>query len=197
LEQPPRQLTWPDDSPPPQWLEQRQQLSVQCNGLGLLRLGTTPVGSYKIQLGIRQSPWVGGVGLFFGWHKDQVEGKPCVKLQLLQLQSRALGGGGKEFVLLRSRGTMWEVKGRKIPSLQDTASAILERVPPHEQILEIEVGRIGPLLSVRWGGKEMPGLTTTAANSLLAADDYRGAFGTFTSFSPAVFGNVRLMILER
>jgi hypothetical protein len=199
LERPPRELVWSKDSPRPQWDEKRQQLSVTTEDLGLLRLGTTTDAGCKIELGISQPRWNGGVGLFLGYHAERVGDRSCFRYQLIALQPYIVGRPkGTPFTVQRSRQTLCPVPGKGYLTSGEVVAAQPVRSPPaHEQLLEIEVGRQGRLLRVRWAGEELPGLVTSQANGNFTPADYVGDFGTCNLDSASVFGTARFMLLEK
>jgi hypothetical protein len=199
LEKPPGELLWPKDSPRPQWDENRLQLTVNCDELGLLSLGTLPDAGYKIQLGIKQPRWSGGIGLFFGYHAEPRGEKSCFSYQQILLQPYLRGRGeGKPLIFLRSKGIICSSPGQGIlTSSQGVASQPVSMPEPHEQLLEIEVSRKARLLRVRWAGEELPGLVSADANNSFTPADFVGEFGTCNLMSASVVSTARFMLLEK
>jgi hypothetical protein len=196
----PREELWPrvlGDSSHWQFDYRRQELVVNCEDVGLLGLGKVGDVDYTVEVGIRQHPWVGGVGLYFGLQDGWHEGKPCRKYQLIELREYLKDNPAKAFTLRRESlvVTMAE-DGSPRFSVTPVALKIVPIPSRREQILEITVDQRG-LTSVRWGGEEVPELVQEAANARFTPRDYVGRFGTFHELSSAVFRNARAMLSER
>ncbi len=188
------ELTWSFDP-------RQQQVQASCRTLGLLRFGTTPDGGYKLQVGISQPRWTGGVGLFFGGREERDGDATVLRYQRIELVQREPERGPRQpaaFALVRSRAQL-----RKQPGGEQTTNDLrvalepLASLAPHEYILEVEVDRQGALHAVRWGTQELPSLVAPQVNSLFTPGDGAGSFGGFIGGGAGNFSNARILVLEK
>lgn len=157
----------------------KETLWVQSPGLALVSLGEAPVPAYKLQIGVRQVRWEGGVGVYFGG-RTQADSKEFV-LQYLALRRMNLGAG-REYGLIRGGGK-FSLQPNPKPGVR-TIDFQTEYVPPpdnEEQMLELEV-KPGGLAVVRWEGAACPKLIGPAAlesATRLYPGDITGEFGIY------------------
>jgi hypothetical protein len=62
----------------------RQLLHLRCDGTGLAALGHTAAPRYELAATFSQTPWVGGVGLFFGYGERVIDGQPVLGYQTVE-----------------------------------------------------------------------------------------------------------------
>ncbi|MDB5312820.1 MAG: pknH 2 [Gemmataceae bacterium] len=153
--------------------------------------------NYQIQVGITQTRWAGGVGLFFGYHDETFGGQPCRRFQVLHLYQRLTNIPAEKFFVRRSWMRIQDREGT--PRIVDQFDAPAVSVgTPHdsrEYMLTLEVSRSG-LVDVTWDGGHLPLLTTPGANGYFGPADHVGGFGVFLRQSAATFGNARFMLHE-
>jgi eukaryotic-like serine/threonine-protein kinase len=198
LDKPPQELDWPKSALRPMFDPNLKELLVNFEGIGLVKFGTTPNAGYKFQVLIGQHQWTGGVGVFFGYHDSEYEGRPCVKYQRIKVVRNAAGDPQRPFMLYRERDMIRTLAdGRRQRAPLTVATQSVPRPNSGEQVLEIYVlpGQ-GCLQAVRWGGELLPDLVTQQANSGLAEGDYGGALGALCANGTGVFREARLLLLE-
>lgn len=201
LDRKPEEFLWPRNALAPAFDARKQRLLFSCDEVGLLRLGVTPAAGYTIQIGISQTRWPGGIGVFFGAREEQEGEGTILHYQRIELFSRPPRQVGMPdtFSLMRARGTLHKTaEGNHIPEDLELCQNVLADSPEgHEYILEIHVGRQGVLRAVYWGGTKLPDLVTDQANGFFIPRDYAGGFGVYTSRGTGEITSARVMILEK
>jgi hypothetical protein len=197
LGQRPRPLLWQEGPDLASWAFDAgsRRLEVHCQGTALFRLGTEPSAPYKVQLGIQQTRWQGGVGLFLGFAEEEFEGRRGYRYQRVELAPYS-GPDGQGFQLCRTLARYRLRDGTAVPFRTERLAS--QRVPaplPHEYFLEITIEERG-LTFVRWGGEALPNLVLPAVERGFGPDAYRGPFGTFSDCSDGVFRNAQFMTLK-
>jgi serine/threonine protein kinase len=138
----------------------REVLTVQTPRTGLVRLGAAPGEAFKLQVGVRQLRWEGGVGVYFGGRATETD----FEFQYLLLR-RVRMGPGREFALTRGRG-----RAALIPpagadpgvALHGVTSEFFAAPEPVECLIELDARPEG-LAAVRWAGLLCPTLTGPTA----------------------------------
>jgi hypothetical protein len=194
LDRPPTEVFWPQDNFS-NWIPSPalHQVSAQCNHQGLLQLGTIDSDSYSVRVGIHQSRWTGGIGVFFGLRESVHKESPSLRYQFLEIRSKKRGDEPATFNVTRgltevtqtARGT------RAFDSWTLCAASMPE--PTDEQVLEFQVRDL-TLQAVMLNGSELPNLLSAFGNQLPEAEDYRGAFGVVASHSSSTIRNAELKI---
>jgi hypothetical protein len=198
LQRAPTPLAWPKNAMPPVFDAKRQELLAMCPGVGLLRLHQTREPGYKIQVCLQQNQWVGGVGIFFGYHPDRHEGDPCIKYQTIRLVRTGRKDPAQAFMLYRAKALIVTLpNGQRDHPTAEVAAHPVPRPNGPEEILEIEVTSNGQLTTARWGAILLSELVSPKANSSFTPDDYRGDFGMLCANSTGVFRAARLMLTEK
>jgi eukaryotic-like serine/threonine-protein kinase len=174
-----------------------EELRVDAKDLGLFSLGEMDRAGYRIQIQIKQSRWVGGVGLFFGYHADVLNGKPCFKCQYLEMakdHSPAANGG---FQLIRGWLTFQQKEQNLIPvdDLRPSVAKVERRMVTEEVSLDMEV-RQGKLSKVLWN-TELLEFTGPDSWFPIAEADFVGQFGTFSRRGYSVFSKAGFKLYER
>jgi serine/threonine protein kinase len=199
LDRAPEPLFWPSGEDLPPWDAKQERLLVRCPSPGYLRLGTVPLGvRYLLQVGFKDLQWTGGprwtgrIGLFFGWHEDSGE----VVFQQILLNPPPLGK--RQFFLCRSMGRIRVMpNGQKEPVEVDLLGTDLPPLGSHEHILEIDVGKVGPLNSVRWDSGELFSLKQLHGRDAPSPQAYHGDFGIAIDKSSARLTKARILILGK
>jgi hypothetical protein len=198
LRQRPTELLWPGGARAERhwtWNPELEELWVQCQSTGLLRVGSARHPGYKLQVDINQSTWTGGVGVFFGYGEDVYNGAPCVRYQYIELRTYLPHDPQRAFALWR--GVEYVVAPGQSGSTSHREELMSVPLPvpnPRDQKLEVEVGPLG-LVRVRWAGQEMEPLTAPDVNARLKPAGYVGEFGTLNDSSAAVFRQYQVMVL--
>jgi tRNA A-37 threonylcarbamoyl transferase component Bud32 len=176
---------------------ERQELHVDALKVGLLGLSQVSRPGYRLQVGIRQTRWVGGAGIFIGYQPHQDGDVACFKCQVLDLRPFAKNRP-HPFAWHRSQLLIKTASdGTPVFDTRPLATVPVARPPDRlEQILEIEVNKRG-LVRVRWDGQELPELTSARANARCVPADHVGTLGVYTFRSPAVYQNARLMYFDK
>ncbi|MBP3954182.1 serine/threonine protein kinase [Gemmata sp. G18] len=137
-------------------------LTVRSQGKALLRLGETKAKGYKLQIGLQQIRWVGGIGIYFGGGSPSKEPNEF-RCQLIHLVNVGLPGDAPKYSLDRSRGDLMVPPGAK-PDLGVLGffGAFVEPPVNKEHLLELEV-RPDCVWSIRWNGIECQELVSEKA----------------------------------
>ena len=174
----------------------KEILWIQTASIALIRLGQTDARGYKLQVGLRQPRWVGGVGVYFGGR--QAAGPNSFHFQLIELQPsdpnnvRVFRLGRSVGLVLTNPGTDPQVGN------QGFANWPLPEPPDNsEHLLELEV-KPPPrgLVGIRWNGRPCPQLITDAVRNADPQADDRGEFGIYCSGGSVIVSTARLMNME-
>ncbi len=142
----------------------KELLSVRSPSKSLLRLGETQAKGYKLQIGLRQVTWEGGVGIYFGGGSPSQEPNEF-RCQLIHLVHVGLPGNAAKYSLSRSRGNLVRLADQR-PDLQvwGFSGMPVASPGPKEHLLELEV-RPECVWSIRWDGAECSDMTNEFALS--------------------------------
>jgi hypothetical protein len=152
---------------------------------------------YRLQVNIRQDQWAGRVGVFVGGHKDRLNGLPCLRAQLIELEQHppSDGRGPPTFYVHRVLLIAQKRTDGFFSFSKEEDRTARVAAPQSEQVLEIFVGKPG-LIALRWGGQDLAELTKDGTNLLFSSADYLGDFGFYNDGSAAVFRNAQQMLFE-
>jgi hypothetical protein len=175
----------------------RNEALVDSPYIALHGLYQTEYAGYRVQFGMRQNQWTGGLGLFFGYREQSKGDTRQATFQVIEL-SKYAGNGDKAFILERRRVSIeWDKGGLKKYDSVAKGSAFCPAPPNREErILDIDVRPQG-LSAVIWDGQQLNNMAGPSQNAGLAESDYVGWFGLFARSSSGTFGNARLMLYER
>jgi serine/threonine protein kinase len=195
----PEPLLWPSGEERPRLDANQERLVVHCGGSGYLRLGTVPPGvRYLVQVGFKDLQWTGGtrwtgrIGLFFGCHEDS----GAVVFQQLLMNPPPFGK--RQFLLCRSTGRIRVLPdGQKEPVVLNLIATDLPPLGSHEHILEIDVGKVGPLNSIRWDSGELSALLQLQGRDALPPQYYHGDFGIAIEGGSAKVTKARILIFDK
>jgi hypothetical protein len=191
-------LFWPDNTPRPQFDDSQEKLTATCEGRGYLRLGAVEPGvGYRLQVGVSQTRWTGGLGLFFGYHTEPGPDGPAVRFQQLTLLLSR--GKRNQLHLSRSRGALAPAPEGDPPTPKFTALLsqdlpVLSTAPEH--LLEVEVSAEGLVRLARWDNTDLAALCHEQAMDFLTPRDGHGDFGLFLDSTTGTFSRARILILN-
>ncbi len=201
LDRAPVKLLWPGGALEPVLDRPQQRLLVSCEGLGLLGFGTAPAGGCKFQVGLSQTRWTGGIGVFLGYREGHEGGKTIRRYQRLELVSLSRRGpvaAPPRFGIYRVRAAFRQEPGVGwIPQDQQLALQPLPPLTEHEHILTVEVSKYDTLQKVLWDGQPLPILTRPPVNSSFGPGDHVGSFGVYLANATGVFSNARILFLDK
>jgi hypothetical protein len=198
LDRPPSEVYWRDPTGQARWgFDDRAEiLWVNTFEPALLGLGRADVAAYKLQVGLRQARWTGGIGVFFGGQTRRGKEGPEYRYQAIELSP--VGPAAARYTLVRSRGRI-DLRPGKRPLLSSLAiaSGFLDRpLIGQEHPLEILVTRRDGLHSVRWDGEVVRELIRADANARFGEADYAGEFGIYCAPGSVTASSARFMPLE-
>ena len=154
--------------------------------MAAVSLGSIEDRDYTLRVDLAQIEWQGGIGVFFGAHRD---GEVGWRVQSIRLVKRVKGQNVREHPFLLVRATeVWKVENGQSKYLNGLTPMSVNVAEPNRrrESLELTV-RGGRLARVRWEGVDVPELTTAAVNQQFTAQDYNGEFGVLTISSDATF----------
>ena len=198
LVQEPRVLLWPKRRPVVKPFDpDKQEISVQLAGTGLLAMGQTQSDSFTLQVTISKTSWRGSAGLFWGYkirNSETQVGTP--RCEAIQIVGFAPDKDGQEIRLERQRFQIVTVGSKRLRP--DRSRLALESVdPPNrgaECTLEVVI-REGELYTVKWNGVRL--------NELLRHDRQNdeshaasGQFGIVFESEAAVFHDARIQMVK-
>ncbi len=167
-------------------------LTLQSPRAALVRLGTAPARPYRVQVGLRQVRWDGGVGVYFGGRTVPPENE--FVFQFLTLH-RTDGGLDRAFALGRGRGT-------STPNGVAVVEFATQHVPAPgtgEHLLELDL-RSGVLATVRWDGVACPDLVgvpaTARAARLFPDGELEGEFGVYCNGAAVTVSTARYLLAD-
>ncbi len=188
----------PDDQRRWRWDQGQHLLDVKGPGTLLFPAGTTSRSRYDFEAGIAQAPWMGQVGLFWGYREDaalrgaKAPDKVFARFQMLVIWHRT-GPQGEDLLSVR-RGKA-ALHYDALGEMQTSAHYSCKHdVPLHqgEKILAISV-QGGRLSRAVLGQVELTKLYSDAANKTYAALPYQGALGAISLSHHATFSNLRFL----
>ncbi len=168
-----------------------RELLVSCEEVGLLALGQTTAPHYQLTITMQQSPWVGGIGVFFGYRKNADAERPARHYQVLELSS---ANRENQRQPLRLDWKTVKQEGDRQSCGSNAVSAAFS-LSPREHRLGLTVGPAG-LEEVTLDGKVLPALRTSAVANPPRPADFRGAFGVYISTGNGVFRNAHYLFNE-
>jgi serine/threonine protein kinase len=197
MNRPPKELFWPKNIDPPLWRRNQEEILAEAGGyLGLLGLGEVSAKqAFRFKVLFRQNQWAGQLGVFFGFHKEEIPDGTYIRFQSLDLKQSIAKPGNFRWERMKAEFRL--TPDGKMAS-HGTAAAVAPIDRPHlaEHALEIAVSPTA-LLQVLWDGVALPDLYTAGVHARFTKEDYGGAFGVFVNSSMAVFREGRVMYLER
>jgi eukaryotic-like serine/threonine-protein kinase len=177
---------------------ENRELRLDVPGMSMFSFGDAERAAYQFQVSFHQTRWVGGVGVFFGYHDDVHAGLPCRRCQLLQLAPRLNAPPAEGFVIERTRLRLEDHgNGYEIVSEDEMKSTVIPTPSERQRhMLFIEVSDQA-LNEVRFDGVPIPVLTDRKLNAKLTVADQRGMYGVFVRECATVVGNAQVFLFER
>jgi|GEM_PF-3432491 len=176
---------------------QTEILRIDSTGPALVRLGEAPMSAYKLQIGLRQIRWDGGIGAYFAGRVQTNPNAPIFVFQFVQLHRI----GEAKYGLSRGRGK-YSLEPKPRPELNVGEFATEYLAPPNneEKLLELEM-KPGGLATIRWGGVECPRLVDKLDKQILAViekqfPDGAGEFGIYCNGSTVTVSTARYIPTE-
>jgi hypothetical protein len=144
LEREPTPIRWPD------WMKKEMRydpaaktLHVSATDFGLVALGGTEAPRWRLAMRVRQTPWAGNVGVFFGYRAEPDNGEPADHYQLIQLVSQGDADAGGPFRLdWKEEAHRGEGRREQLISRAVLSSSGF-RLAPGEHRLELTIGPDG------------------------------------------------------
>lgn len=194
LQQAPTVVFWPGGEVARfAWDPNRKDIVFNCDDHGLLALGSCQAKDYRLQLGIRQVRWTGGLGMFFGLHDIQFEGALAQRFQFLQLNSIPIGS--RKFTLSRGWGILSVGQDGQRHFKTKTVCEAMIPDPIGQQLLEVEIRR-GQLQNVFLNGVVVSNLVDPQYNREFEPEDQAGRFGLGALVSEGVINSAQLKVLD-
>jgi serine/threonine protein kinase len=197
----PLHLIWPewDKTGIHRYEPDKREFQLSCKSVALFALGETTAPRYQVAVTLEQHPWIGNIGLFFGFREETVEGRWKQTYQTLALS--AVGTGASQPLRMD-----WQQMSHTNPALRElrtertiTTSANPIRPSPQEHRLMVSIGP-GGLEEVKWDEDVLSGLSAAEAarrkTKLPAPEDYRGRFGIYVDRGNGVFSQANYLFRE-
>jgi hypothetical protein len=172
-----------------------REVVLSSDELGLLALGETAAPHYQLVVKLQQSPWVGNVGLFFGYQDRPAEKGPGQSYQVVELSSAVQADQTRKWWVSWRTIDQLGAPGRQRQIDKAHGTSAPFDVSPGEHRLALTVGA-GGLESVYWDDdKVLPRLKAAGANPP-PAGAYRGRFGLYVSNGNGAFRDARFLFRE-
>jgi hypothetical protein len=172
-----------------------QLLSISFPGNAMFHLGKIESSHFTFQIGIKQTLWAPGQGIYWGYREHNLpEGMQAKAIfQFLMVERDAAGKLGQQFYLTRGYGEVHVGREgqHRISKTRNYRSAMDD--PLAEQVLSIRIANY-QLLSVMMQGKLMPELASAEANKDFNPQDYKGYIGTVNILGSCVYRNALLRL---
>ncbi len=171
-----------------------ESLSLQTTDHSLVRLGAAPAGAYRLEIGLQQVRWDGGVGVYLGG-RTVPPGTDFV-FQYIRLNHTG-AGPNRQFALTRGRG----IVSPGVPGVNVLEFATHDIPSPAggEHLLELEPQPNG-LAVVRWNGIPCTGLTdrdaVRRAANLFPDGGLHGEFGVYCNGAAVTVPTARFLAIE-
>jgi eukaryotic-like serine/threonine-protein kinase len=192
-------------SPPARFNENQRMLELRSESFQLIELGKYEGQPGTFEVTIRQFPWHGDAGLYFGYHTQPLRNYPELSVfQLVWLHHYPLTDAqgkrfGQQMEIMRQRTVLVY---NPVHYVEEAAQA--ERIPlpaSAEVRLKIQFGNVG-LQKIFMDDQVIDSLTSPALNSQYGPDDVLGGWGLYSARGfgpkePTWFGNLRFTPLEK
>jgi hypothetical protein len=160
-----------------------RSVQLSCNDYALLAIGDFQGGDAELALDMSQHPWLGGVGVFWGFEQ------PRPNADRVEFQG---------LLVNRRFDETLELRRVTVPIRRDTGEPLnyvrvsnVGIAPPafgaHELKLQF---RDGMLAQVRWDGLELPELLALPDSTRLGPQDSAGRLGIYVRRASATFTNI-------
>jgi serine/threonine protein kinase len=198
LDRKPDILCWPIPGTTSLWKHKAdsRELTAYCEELGLLALGETTASRYQLAISLRQTPWDGNIGLFFGYRTEGSGDEQTRSYQTLTLHTSSTNIPGQPMYMAwntvfhqsNARGgqrNSRQLETAKIPSLT-----------PDKHYLTMTVGPKG-LEKVMLDKENLTRLSAAAIEKRGTKPptpaDYKGRFGIYLHGNNGTFGEAHYL----
>jgi hypothetical protein len=184
--------------------EEARMLEVRSDSYRLLELGKYRGEPGTFEVTIRQAPWYGHAGLFFGYrHEARFNKARVATFQLFMLSHTThFDGEGKrlrdDFGVIRSRSVL---DFNPIARYEEFLAGARADLPAEQQVRLKITFRRNECISVSLAGQELPTLVSAEANGRFEPVDYLGSWGIYhcggdERQKPTWFGDIVFTPLE-
>ena len=199
LERKPLAVGWNLDNPRWQlWNSEEKLLQITGGPSRLLVVGTTKLPSYDFEVAIKQAPWTGEVGIFWGLHEDtalkqqRIPRKDFAWFHFLRIEHRIGPNGQAVRFVHRGKGSL-----RYNQQMDVAVTTTSFFVQPIERLsglvrLKIEV-KGNRLRNAELGREFLTELCSNTANTQYRDVPYDGALGILALSHTATFSEVRFV----
>lgn len=194
----PAVLRWPQQGKNTykRFLPEMREMNISCEEVGLIALGETSASRYQFAITIHQKPWIGNLGVFFGYRERQGEEGASQHYQVLELKSEELNARQGRLLQVDwnsiSHFDAAKEPGRFI-DMQNASPSFSPTAAPHR--LELTVGPKG-LEKVKWDDRVLDGLCAEKATLPPPRAAYRGKFGIYAREGSGIFRDATYLFQE-
>jgi serine/threonine protein kinase len=174
---------------------ENERLRIHSTKQVLVQLGETNAQAYKLQVGFRQTPWIGGIGVYFGGRPRPGPGAESFRCQVITLYPPDQKNNFRLVRLTASTVPKSPVDMPRLHTDEFAKSPLLSKPGNAEQLLEIEVRPFG-LANVRWNGELCGDLVNKKVSEYAAQLDERGEFGIYNARGFVVVSTARYMAVD-
>jgi hypothetical protein len=171
-----------------------EELTLSCGEVGVLSLGQTHAACFQLGVTMRQNPWAGNIGLFFGYRDVQFEGQAAHVYQVVQLVSTP-EGNDRFFRLYWTSVTDIDVPEPRQLSGRRIGVSERFRIAREDCTLAIKIDK-GGLQAVSWKGRKLRGLDASEVTTPPRRMEYDGGFGVYVTNGSGVFRNAQFFFNE-
>ncbi len=180
------------------WSPEEKLLQVIGGPSRLFVVGTTALPSYDIEVDIKQAPWTGEMGIFWGFHEDRTLKEQRIQKQVfagfhfLRIEHRTSPKGVPVRHVHRGKGSLSYNSHQEVAV--DTTSLFSQKIPflSGQVRVKIEV-RHNRLVKVEIARESLTELCSKEANNLFQTVPYQGGIGLLTLSHTVTFSEVRFV----
>ncbi|HEY7153071.1 MAG TPA: serine/threonine-protein kinase [Gemmataceae bacterium] len=193
LERPPKVLQWPEDPAHSHWSHSpdKRDLRAACSGNGMLELANVSGPGFDLEMTLFQTPWAGGVGVFFRAREEPAGQAISHAADLLFLSKFVQNEKSRKINLKRALAE--RLQGQKTYFLMGLKSSSLAEPLNTEHHLRITVDEQG-LREIRWDDAAVAGDLCDPQREFPSRPGACGGVGLYLQNSNAVVRNVRIRI---
>jgi serine/threonine protein kinase len=171
----------------------KETLIIQSPRVALIRLGETKAREYKLEIGFRQVPWTGGIGVYFAGRPEPTP--KDFQFQWIQLRTVA-PNINRSFKLVRGVGLIRQQPDAnpEVPMMEFASTPLTQHLENQEHLLELVVRSRG-VLRVRWNA-ELCRELTSADSEPAGIIDCRGEFGIYCIGSSVTVSTARIQPIQ-
>ncbi|MBC8875613.1 MAG: serine/threonine protein kinase [Planctomycetes bacterium] len=167
---------------------------IMSDQIRMVKLGELAQGNVQLSITMRQQVWIGSTGIFLAY-KNKIEDERLVaKFQLISIQER-FTSKGRVMRVVRTLSWIVPDSGELATEMELGADEVAIPANGSAKSLQIEIGPEG-LISARWDGKELSGISDEYHNQRLHREDYRGPWGLFSQYGQTLYENPTIITVE-